>query len=730
MFRRGLKSKILNLTVGLSLLGFGVLVFLVIQEEEKSLLRERLNASELMAKPILHTIYTDMLEERADMPRFLIEGLKTMEGVERVQLIRSNGVEEAFQDYKTLDDVREEFGEIKDEWLVDHPRRLNNVALGIQNLDFKKALTSFNAGSKEASWYIERHGNRSFFTYLVPIESRPKCNSCHAREEEARGVLMISTSLDEMYGVLAGSRNKWVMYGIITVSAMTLLLWLLVRGLITRPVDRTVEMLKGIADGRGDLTRRLEVTSDDEIGMLGSSFNRFVEGMQYLVKDIIGVSRGVSKASRETGASSAEIIGAVGRQLKAVDETFGAIKEMDASIKTVAEDAEVLSMSTVSVSGSSRAMSVSVDEVKANIEKLFHSGSSTASSIKHIVVSINQVASHVEELFSRTEEIVSSIADIGSRVKLVESYSRTQAELAEKVREDAEDLGLASVVKTREGIEKLNTELHSASDVVNRLGERSIEIGRILTVINDIADTTQLLALNATILAAQAGEHGKGFGVVARQIKDLATKTTASTKEISGLITHVQSESSTAVDSMRRSLEKARDGVSLSRDAQKALMQILDSAKRSFEKAKMIERVTVDQTKGVGQISSVAQVISAMVGEIKTASGEQSTAADEIMKDTVLMKESMERVRKSTIEQSRESRQVTEAIFRVVEKIDRVAASTSDQEMLSRRMVAAIETVRAAAEDSAHAAAMLEETVRAMNEQADALKSAVGSFKT
>jgi len=520
------------------------------------------------------------------------------------------------------------------------------------------------------------------------------------------------------------------MYGVLTVSGMTLLLWLLVRGIITRPVDRTVEMLKGIADGKGDLTQRLDVSSDDEIGMLGKWFNKFVQGMQYLVRDIFGVSARVSSASKDISQSSAEIIGAVDLQLKAAAEATGAIKEMDASIQMVAEDAGVLSMSTGSVSESARAMSASVDEVKVNIERLFYSGSSTAASINHIALSINQVASHVEELFSRTEEVVSSIEEIGSRVREVEDYSRSQAELAERVRGDAEDLGLASVVKTREGIEKLNAELHSASEYVNRLGERSIEIGKILTVITDIADTTQLLALNATILAAQAGEQGKGFGVVARQIKDLATKTTASTKEISGLITHIREESSLAVDSMRRSVEKAGDGVRLSRDAQKALMQILDSARRSFEKAKMIERITVDQTKGVGQIMSVARVMSAMVGDIKNAAGEQSMAANEIMKDTVMMKESMERVRQSTIEQSRESKQVAEAILRVVDKIDRVAASTSDQMMLSKRMVEAIDTVRGAAEDSARAAAMLEETVRVMNEQAEALISAVGSFKT
>ncbi|HEY4705921.1 MAG TPA: methyl-accepting chemotaxis protein [Thermodesulfobacteriota bacterium] len=729
MFRQGLKSKILNLTLGLTLVGFGVLIFLVIKEEEKGLLRERLRASELMAEPILHTIYKDMLDERADMPRFLIEGLKTIKGVERVQLIRSNGVEEAFQDHKTLEAVKAEFGEIKPEWLVDHPNKLNNVAKGIQNPEFKKALLSFNRGGKAAVYYIENEGDRSLFTYVVPIEYRPKCSSCHEHEEAARGALMITTSLDEVYSALAGSRNKWITYGLATMSAMTIMLGLLVSGVITRPIDRAVVMLRAIAEGQGDLTKRLEIHSKDEIGLLGRWFNKFVEGMQTMVRDISSVSKEVSAASSQIESSSREIIEGVKTQLQAVEDTSNSIQEMDASIKTVAEEAEALRSSSSEVSESVHTMSGSVEEVKVNIEKLFISASSTTSSINEIAVSINQVASHVDELFRNTEEVVSSIIEIGEKVKEVETYSRSQAELAETVRVDAEDLGMASVVKTREGIEKVSEEVASTALVINRLGERSKEIGKILTVINEIAETTHLLALNATILAAQAGEHGKGFAVVARQVKDLATKTTASTKEIAELITQVQSEVAISVESMRRSSEKVEDGVALSRNAQEALIKILDSSRRSFEMAKLIEKATMEQTKGAGQIASSVQVMSHMVGDIKNASGEQSYAAKEILKDTAQMREFMERVKGSTVEQARETRRVAEAIFKVLEKISRVADATSEQMVFSKRIVNAVDTVKEAAEDNAALAARLERTVEEMNRQAEALKSTVANFK-
>jgi methyl-accepting chemotaxis protein len=730
MFRQGLKVKIIALAIGVSLIGLGILVYIVIQEQEENLLMERLKASELMAEPILHAIYKDMLEERADMARFLIAGLETIKGVERVQIIRSNGVEEAFQDYKTLEAVKIEFGEIKDEWLADHPNKLNNVAEGIQNPEFKRGLMLFKKGHKDAVHYIEKEGETNLFTYLVPIVARPKCSACHERAEAARGVLMISTSLDEMYSLLAGARNKWILYAIITVAAMTVLLSLLISTVVTRPIDRTVEMLKGIAEGKGDLTKRLDISSEDEIGMLGKWFNKFVDGLQHMVKEIFSLSGEVSSASDKIEASSVEIIDGVNKQLKAVEDTSLSIKEMDASIKTVSEEADALNHSSNEVSSSAKTMFVMVGDVKVNIEKLFYSGSSITSSINEITISINQVASHLDELFNRTEDVVSSILAIGSRVKEVENYARSQAEIAEKVRVDAEDLGLSSVVKTREGIENVSIEVSSTAKAVNRLAESSKEIGKILTLINEFADTTHLLALNATILASQAGEHGKGFGVVARQVKDLATKTSVSTKEIGGLINHVQNEVAVAIESMRRSSKKVEDGVRLSRDSQEALLNILDSTRRSFDMAKMIEKATIEQTKGVGQISSVAQTISGMVGEIKAAANDQSTAAKEILKDTVQMKEFMERVKLSTNEQARESKHVSEAIFHVAEQIDTVAEATTEQMMLSKRIVTSIETVKQAAQDNAALAARLERTVKEMNKQADKLRNTVGSFKT
>lgn len=729
MLRQGLNSKILNLTVVLSFLGFGALLYLVINEEERGLLHERLMASELMAKPILHTIYKDMLEERADMPRFLIEGLKTIKGVERVQIIRSNGVEEAFEDLKTVEEVKKEFGEVNKQWLVDHRNTLNNIADGITNPQFKKAIEGFNRGSAEAVYYVEKEGGRNLFTYLVPIVARPKCATCHADEEAARGVLMISTSLEDIYGAIAKSRNRWIVIGVLAIAIITIVLGFLVSAVITRPIDRTVEMLKSIAEGRGDLTTRLPASSDDEIGSLSRWFNKFIEGLQQMVKDIAGTSRGVSLASKEIEGSSLEISAAVNRQLKAVEDTSASVRKMDASVKTVSEEARSLDSYANNVSRAAHSIVESVNDVRTNTENLLYAVASMTSSINEMAGSISHVASLVGNLLDETRDVVSSIMDIGAKVREIEEYSKRQAELAELVRTDAEELGLSSVEKTRQGIEKIKQDVDATESVVNRLGERSREVGKILTVIGDIADTTHMLALNATIMASQAGEQGKGFAVVARQVKDLALRTTASTSEIEGLIQQVQSEAAEAVGSMRRSSGGVAEGIRLSRLSEEALGHILELARRSFDMAKMIESATIDQSKGTVQITKAARMIDGMVNEIKTATEDETEGASEMLKGVSEMKVLMEKVKHSTGIQAEGTHGVSRAMLEVAAKIKTVAGAASDQMELSGKILSAIDVVEKAAMDTAGMVERLETTVKEMKREAQGLAGIVSNFK-
>jgi PAS domain S-box-containing protein len=276
---RSIHSKILLLVLGVFSLAIIITVIWGSKKSEQRLLEEKLRASELMSEPLLHSIYEDMLEERADLARHLIEGLKEIEGIERVQIIRGNGVEEAFQDLKTIKAVEIEFGEILPEWMVDHPEKENNIAQGVDTEGFLEAHAAFKAGWNDGARYYIEEGEKPLFTYLIPIKNRSKCNACHDAEG-SRGILMISTNLDTMYAAIAQNRFQWIIAGIIAIIASAIFLSILIRRTITGPIERTVKVIQRIGGGGSSLDERVEMISNDEIGYMATAFNSMLESLK------------------------------------------------------------------------------------------------------------------------------------------------------------------------------------------------------------------------------------------------------------------------------------------------------------------------------------------------------------------------------------------------------------------------------------------------------------------
>jgi len=729
MAKGGLLFKILGIVVSITIIGLAILIYKVISQEEKNLLDEKKKTSQLMAQPILHTIYKDMLDERADMARYLAEAMKATKGTERVQIIRSNGVEEAFQDFKTLKAVEKEYGDLKPEWTTNHPNKANNIARGIDNPKFKEALKLFNEGKKEGISYIEQDEGKRLLTYLEPIEMKPKCSACHVTKEDARGVLMISTSLDDMYAALASSRMQWITYGFFTIAGVISLLTLLVRNIITKPIEETVIMLKGIAEGKGDLTKRLTVTSKDEVGMLGIWFNKFVIEMRNMVKGIFATSKEVSSASNSIKHFTENIHNSAETQLQAVNDTSTSIAEMDASIQSVTSDAEKLLHATDSASASSLEMSASISEVAQHTEKLATSVDVTSSAISEIAASLNQVSLHVNDLLMETEQVVSTTNQVNGNIKEIGVLSKEEAKLAEKVVDIVAER-LDAIHKSSKEIGGMIENVAKTSSVMNRLGERSKEIGSIIGVINEIADTTNLLALNASILAAQAGEHGKGFAVVADEIKNLAKRTATSTKEIAYLIEQVKEDVTSAVNSVEYSSSGLiKETVTFSKGVSTALTGIADSSKASLNMARKIERATDEQAEGVEQVTMAIQKINSMVEGIKKATDEQSRASTEISQTTEEMNDITQRVKQSLAEQSKTGKYIAQVISDVAQKMQTIAKAMNEQKTASERIMNAIETIRAKSEEELSLTTGLDKTVDNLALQSTLLNEKVGSFK-
>ena len=172
--------------------------------------------------------------------------------------------------------------------------------------------------------------------------------------------------------------------------------------------------------------------------------------------------------------------------------------------------------------------------------------------------------------------------------------------------------------------------VHNSSYTIQALGANSNQIGEIIAVIDDIADQTNLLALNAAIEAARAGEQGRGFAVVADEVRKLAERTTKATKEIAAMIKSIQSDTSGAVASMESGTGEVERGVEMTRKAGEALKEIVNNVQHVSDMIGQIATAAEEQSAAAEQISTSIETIASVTKESAAGARQSSTACQEL----------------------------------------------------------------------------------------------------
>jgi methyl-accepting chemotaxis protein len=270
-----------------------------------------------------------------------------------------------------------------------------------------------------------------------------------------------------------------------------------------------------------------------------------------------------------------------------------------------------------------------VTSIQETLVQVSEAASAVASASSEISSSTEQMAAGSQEQTSQAGEVASAVEEMTKTIIENSKNAVETAETAKKAKGAAETGGLV-VQETVAGMKKIADVVKRSAETVQALGKSSDQIGEIIGVIDDIANQTNLLALNAAIEAARAGEQGRGFAVVADEVRKLAERTTKATKEIAGMIKKIQVDTKGAVESMGEGTKQVDEGITLADKAGESLKEIVDVSQRVTDMVARIAAASEQQSSASEQISKNVEAISSVTGETAVGTQQIARAAEDL----------------------------------------------------------------------------------------------------
>ena len=505
------------------------------------------------------------------------------------------------------------------------------------------------------------------------------------------------------------------------------LIHLFISKFITKPIIAMQKAADRIASG--DLTYIINVQGKDEVASLENAINKMTLNLKGILSKVGGITSSISTVTLNIASSSQEIMSVADIQKAAIKGTVSVTENMNNSTSMIANSTEHLSVSASEIFTSIFEMTTAIEKIAENANVFSDTAQETASSIEEMVATIKQISSSIETLSGSSQEISSAINEVNSTTMDIENRAEQSVVLAETVMNNASEKGMNSAGTAMEGMKNIKKSVMELSGIINMLGKRADDIGKIINIINDVADQTNLLAINAAILASKAGEHGRGFSVVADEIKSLAERTSFSTGEVSELIKTVQDYIKSSIKMASGGLNTVEKGLVNVQDLSNALKEIAESSKASTEMARAIKRATSEESTVIKHITVGVETMTEQTENISRAIQEQNKGSKFIMDATEKVKDLSRQVKIATSEQKDTSKQIAKAIESVSHQASQIADATGKQKENSAEMVDSVKKYSDTADRLTKSSNDLNTVIRDLKEEAQTLIQEIKRFQ-
>ena len=440
-------------------------------------------------------------------------------------------------------------------------------------------------------------------------------------------VLLTFSTFPLVYGLylIIFGMPKW--YTFLGLTVMVSLYCLVVmRFVVARPLASLMKASEALA--QGDTTQKVEVDSTDEIGELGASLARVVEYLNEMATVADRMADGDLTVEAKP-RSDRDVLGKaharlIARQRDLIGKTkLAAVSVTDAS-KQLTRASEQTAQATQQITSTMQQVARGASEQSTSLQQ-------TAGSVEQLSRAIDQIARGSQEQAKAVDEATRAVEAVSAAIESVSANAQAGAQEWDATAESAMG-GARKANETVVGMDKIKKAMDLVSVRVTDLGQRSGDIGNIVATIDDIAAQTNLLALNAAIEAARAGEQGRGFAVVADEVRKLAERSSTATKEIAALVSGTQAGVREAMSAMLQGSQDVEAGYKLAMDAGGALDEILT---RSQTVKKQVAEISVatEALKDLSrEMTGAMQKIIKAVEENAAATEEMTASSDTVAK--------------------------------------------------------------------------------------------------